>query len=85
MAKPQRCGLMPTYRISVVNKDFEAENSRELASLEIARDQALKGALEIGVAEIGEGKPYFAAEVNIHCDGERLARYVVSVGVSPLR
>lgn len=85
MLSANRCAGMPTYCIHVVNQDFEAQNNHELVSLEIARDQAIKGALQIGVAEVGEGKPFFAAEVKIDCDGEQLARYVVSVGVSPLR
>jgi hypothetical protein len=76
---------MPTYRISVVNQSFESHNEHELPTLEVAQAEAIKGALQIGVAEVSVAKPFFAAEIKVGRDGEQIARYVVSVGVSALR
>lgn len=41
---------MPAFSISVINKDFEARNEQELPSLEAARAEAIKGALQIGIS-----------------------------------
>jgi hypothetical protein len=41
--------------------------------------------LAIGVAEVSLNQPLFAAEVKVAHEGQQLARYVVSMGVSPLR
>jgi hypothetical protein len=76
---------MPKFCISVVNRTFEASEEQDFPTLEVAQAQAIKSALSIGVAEVGENTPLFAAEVKIDRDGEQLARYFVSVGVSPLR
>lgn len=76
---------MPSFHISVINQNFESRNEHDLPTLDLARAEGIKGALQIGVAEVGVDKPFFAAEVRIDCDGEHLGRYVVSVGVSPLR
>lgn len=76
---------MPTFSITVVNQDFESSNQRDLPTIESASSEAIKGALEIGMAEVGADKPFFAAEVKLAADGEQIGRYVVSIGVSPLR
>ena len=76
---------MAIFHISVINQHFEANEDHDLPSLEVAQDQAIRGALEIGLDEVGVASPLFAAEVKIASEGEQVARYVVSVGVSPLR
>lgn len=76
---------MPIFCISVTNQDFEAENEQELPTLEVAQDEAIKSALQIGIDEVGITRPFFAAEVKIDCDGEYVSRYIVTVGVSLLR
>ena len=76
---------MPIYCISVTNQTFESSNEHDMPTLEIAQAEAIKGALSIGVDEIGDANPFFAAEVRIDGDGEHLARYIVSVGVCRLR
>jgi hypothetical protein len=76
---------MAIFQITVVNQTFEAHNQHDLPTEEDARAEAIRGALEIGLDEIGVASPLFAAEVKIASDGEQIARYVVSMGVSPLR
>lgn len=76
---------MPVFRISVVNEHFSASNAHDLPSVEVARAEAIKGALQIGTSEICEGKSLFGAEVCVEHEGERLGRFIVSIGVSPLQ
>lgn len=78
-----RSTCMPKFVITVVNDEFIAENDEEHAAAEDARDQALKGALELGVEQILSGKSFFGAEV-IVSDGNSRQRFLVSVGASPL-
>lgn len=76
---------MATFQITIINQTFESHNEHDLPSEEDARAEAIRGALEIGLDEIGVASPLFAAEVKIASGGEQIARYIVSMGVSPLR
>ena len=76
---------MPTFSITVVNQDFESSNRQDLPTIEAASSEAIKGALEIGMAEVVAQKPFFAAEVKLATGGEQVARFIVSIGVSRLR
>ena len=76
---------MPNYRVSVINQTFRACNEHDLQTLDDAREQGIKSALEIGADEVAKGKPFFGAEVRVENGGELLGRYVVSVGFSPLQ
>lgn len=75
---------MGTFNISIVNQKFELNNEHECSTFEEARSEAIKGALQIGAAEIKEDNPLFGAEVSIGEGGKRLARYVIAIAVSPL-
>ena len=76
---------MPPYRISLVNQDFTSTTESELDEIEQVRTQALKGALQIGTDEICSGQPFFAAEIIIEDNRERVERMLVSVGKSSLK
>ena len=76
---------MPTYCIRVVNRDFATSGDHELSSMEAAKTEALKGALQIGAQEVCEGKAFFAAEISIENEHEPTERMMVAVGASPLR
>ena len=76
---------MPTYRINVVNQHFRSSNEQVLPSAEAARDEAIRGALQIGAAEVCTDRQFFGAEVSIESDGEATSRYIVSIGVSSLK
>lgn len=76
---------MPTFTIDVVNETFSSSNNHEGPSLDAAKVQALKAALEIGAEEIIGGKQFFAAEVKIGSADETVGRFVVSIGTSPLQ
>lgn len=76
---------MATFSITIVNRHFTASNNYELDSVGDARKEAIKGALQIGVDEVSNGKPFFGAEVKIEQHEEVVSRFVVSIGASPLQ
>lgn len=76
---------MPTFRITVVNRDFSTCTFSDFADIERARKQALDGALQIGSEEISAGSAFFGAEVSIADDERVLERMLVSIGQTPLR
>ena len=76
---------MPVFDITIINQSFESCNEHDLPTEQDAHADAIKCAFEIGMTEIGLDKPLFAAEVKVGCEGEQLARYVVSMGVASLR
>jgi hypothetical protein len=76
---------VPTFRINVVNQHFRSSSEQELANAEAANTAAIKGALQIGTDEVCLDRPFFGAEVSIEHEGQRVGRYIVSVGVSSLK
>ena len=75
---------MPTFRISVINAEFVVRNEHHCATIEAAREEAIRGALQIGTDEIIGGKGFFGAEVVVEDDGQIIDRFVVAIGSSPL-
>ena len=77
---------MSTYKIRVVNSDFEAREEVEGGDIEAARLQSLRGVLRIGSDELCKGATnFFGAEVSIEFDGEVKERFMVAMGHSPLQ
>lgn len=76
---------MPTYRISIVNRDFTATEDIEAADANAARRQALRGALNIGTDEVCDGKSFFGAEITIQADRAAPERLMLAIGTSSLR
>lgn len=76
---------MPSFHITVLNKDFCSTNQHECADVGAARQAAIKGALEIGIDHLGEDKPFFGAEITVEEENKRVGHYVVALGFSPLK
>ena len=76
---------MPSYCITIINRDFRASESIEAASQDAARGEALRGALNIGTDEICEGKMFFGADISIEGAGGTAERLMVAIGASHLR
>lgn len=77
---------MPTYKIRVVNSDFEAREEVQASDFEAARLQGLRGVLNIGADELCKGETaFFGAEVSVSFDGEVKQRFVVAMGQSSLQ
>ena len=53
--------------------------------MQAARTEGLRGALQVGVEEVCEGKSFFAAQVTIENEHQPTERMVVAVGASPLK
>ena len=79
-----RCVGVPTFLMTVVNEDFIAENEEELSDAAAAAEQAIKGALAMGVEQVLAGKRFFGAEVVVS-DGNIRERFVIAVGASPIK
>lgn len=76
---------MPAFQIRVTNKDFSACDGHELTSVDAAGKQGMRAALEIGIDEVGNGTPFFGAEVTVEDEeGNTISRFLVSVGATPL-
>jgi hypothetical protein len=74
---------VPNFQIKIINDTFKASNHEELADMEAAKSQALKGGLEIGAEKILTGAPVFVAEVIVADEHDR-QRFVVTIATSPL-
>ena len=67
------------------NQTFTASEEHDLPSFDVAREQGIKAALDIGTEEVAKGNPFFAAEVLVGNGDETLARFVVSIGASSIQ
>jgi hypothetical protein len=76
---------VPIFSINVVNRHFTSSNKQDLPTADDASVEAIKAALELGIAEVSLATPFFGAEVSVSSGSERLARFVVSIGVSPIQ
>ena len=76
---------MATYHVTIVNEHYSSSNEHECDNVPNAWKQAIKGALEIASEEVSHGNPLFAAEVVLDEGQNRIGRYVISVGASPLK
>lgn len=72
------------FHIKVINDTFEATNQEELADMEAATRQALRGALELGIEKILTGEPVFGAEVVV-AGGDARERFVVTIATSSIQ
>lgn len=80
-----RCGGVESFRVTVVDEHFVAEDDFEAADEQAALAKALRSALDIAAEQVSAGKPFFGAEVTLSRGEAVLSRMVVSVGVSPLK
>jgi len=76
---------MPTYRVSIVNSHFSQSGDQEARDVVEAWQKAIETAIEIAADQVSHGDPFFGAEVTLEDGNERIGRYVVSVGATPLK
>ena len=76
---------MPNFHIKVVNEEFSVSEERNLPDAAAAREEALRGAIAIGVDQLCDGARLFGAEVSVDEDDGEIRRFVVTVGASPRR
>lgn len=75
---------MPSFRITITNRDFNSSSEVEAADASAAHNNGIRGALQIGMDEICKGEPFFAAQVTIERDDDLVDRYMVAMGSSPM-
>jgi len=75
---------MPLYRIHLINSDFESVEEFDYPSLEDARKGAIIAATAIVSESAAQGEPTTAVELQLYCDGARVARHVVTLSVAQL-
>lgn len=76
---------MATYHVTVVNEHYVSSNEHQCNDVADAWRHAIKSAVQIASEEVSHGNPLFAAEVVLDEGKKRIGRYVISVGVSPLK
>jgi len=76
---------MATYRIRVINSRFKASNEQVYPDLEAAKDAGTRAALEIGCEQVRRGEVFFGSEVRVEDHDQVVARFMVSMGVTPLQ
>ena len=76
---------MPIYTITIVNEHFSQSGEQEKADDNEAWQATISGTIAIAGEQVSHGNPFFGAEVTVARGDERVGRYVVSVGATPLR
>jgi hypothetical protein len=76
---------MPTYRVSIVNEHFSQSAEQDAPDVIAAWQKAISGAIAVAADQVSHGNPFFGAEVTLEEGNKQIGRYVVGVGVSPLK
>jgi hypothetical protein len=76
---------MPKYRLTIINEHFSHSGEQESRDNIEAWKTAIASAIAIAADQVSHGQPFFGAEVMLEKDDERIGRYVVSVGATPLK
>ena len=76
---------MPTYTVTIVNEHFSQTGEQESRDNIEAWKSAISSAIAIAADQVSNGNPFFAAEVTVTQGEERVGRYLVAVGATPLK
>jgi hypothetical protein len=76
---------MPTYRLTIVNEHFSQSGEQESRDNIEAWKIAIASAINIAADQVSHGNPFFGAEVTLEQGNQKIGRYVVSVGATPLK
>ena len=80
-----RLSGMPTYTVSIINEHFSQSAEQEARDVVEAWKKAIESAVAIAGDQVSHGNPFFGAEVTLKEGNKQIGRYVVGVGVSPLK
>jgi Domain of unknown function (DUF6894) len=75
---------MPSYRVRMINSEFESFEEVDYPSLESARRAAVATATKIAAESIIAGAASVAVELQIDQNGKMLLREVVSISLADL-
>lgn len=76
---------MPSYTITIVNEHFSQSGEHEAPDNIDAWKSAISTAITIAADQVSHGNPFFGAEVTVAQGDEKVGRYLVSVGATPLK
>ena len=76
---------MPTYSVTIINEHFSQSADEEARDVVEAWQRAIGSAIAIAGDQVSHGSPFFGAEVRLDEGNKRIGRYVLAVGVSPLK
>jgi hypothetical protein len=76
---------MPTYSVTIINEHFSQSADEEARDIVEAWQRAIGSAIAIAGDQVSHGNPFFGAEVRLEEGNKQIGRYVVAVGVSPLK
>ena len=76
---------MPTYNVTIINEHFSQSADEEARDVVEAWQRAIGSAIAIAGDQVSHGNPFFGAEVRLDEGNKQIGRYVVAVGVSPLK
>jgi len=76
---------MPSYSVTIVNEHFTSTAELEASDTIKAWKEAISSAIAIAGEQVSHGNPFFGAVVTVMQGEERIGRYVVSVGATPLK
>ena len=76
---------MPTYSVTIINEHFSQSADEEARDIVEAWQRAIGSAIAIAGDQVSHGSPFFGAEVRLDEGNKRIGRYVLAVGVSPLK
>lgn len=75
---------MPSYTVTIVNEHFSQTGEQESSDNITAWQTAIASTITIAAEQVSHGNPFFGAEVTITQGNEKIGRYLVSVGATPL-
>ena len=76
---------MPTYSVTIINEHFSQSADEDARDVVEAWQRAIGSAIAIAGDQVSHGSPFFGAEVRLDEGNKRIGRYVLAVGVSPLK
>lgn len=76
---------MPTFQLEIVNEHFQQSGELQAADVSGAWTKALESGISIAADQVSHGNPFFGAEITLTKGDERVGRYVLSVGATPLK
>lgn len=76
---------MPTYQITIINEHFSQSGEQEASGPAEVWKKAIASAIAIAADQVSHGNPFFGAEITVEDGSERIGRYMVSVGATPLK
>ena len=76
---------MPTYSVTIINEHFSQSADEEARDIVEAWQRAIGSAIAIAGDQVSHGSPFFGAEVRLEEGNKQIGRYVLAVGVSPLK